>query len=191
MIGRVALVLTVVALLVSLLITLRLPHSAFAQDPEPTPVGQLGGRMPLPTAEGLPVGSLPLETPPPSPHPLVGTWLLTFAEPDQAPAQAAFEEDGLVLFNDAAGNRGAGAWMPRGPRSGVVAIAVRESNASDRPSQITILQGPIEVATSGDTATLVYSVEAADDVGSTAKRAGPFTATAQRVDGQMIVPTPG
>src|SRR4051794_22421418 len=113
MIGRIVLALTLSALLGSLL-SFGLPRPASAQDPWPTPVGQLGGPMPLPTAEGLLGGSLPQNTPVPSHHPLIGTWLLAFAERDQAPAQIVFGDDGFVLFTDAAGNRGAGVWIPRG-----------------------------------------------------------------------------
>jgi hypothetical protein len=190
MIGRVVLVLLVVALLMSLLITLGLPRPVAAQDPLPTPVGQLGGRMPLPTAEGLPVGSLPQDTPTPSGHPLIGAWLLTFAEPDQAPAQALFGDDGIVTVIDGVGNRGAGVWIPSGEQSGLLALVVREAASSGRPPRITVLQGPIDVSMSGDAATLVYTIETVAGAGATAERAGPFTAVGQRVDEQLIVPTP-
>jgi hypothetical protein len=181
MIGRVVLVLMVVALLSSL-ITNDLPRSVSAQDFLPTPVGQLGGRMPLPTAEGLLGGSLPQNTPTPSRHPLVGTWLLTFSQPDREPAQAEFGADGLVTFIDALGNRGAGVWMPSGQQSGVVAVVVREDDESGQPPQITMLQGPIDVETPGDVATLDYTVETVEGAGATAEPAGPFTAMGHRVD---------
>src|SRR5215213_11917501 len=105
MIGRIVLVLTLLALLASVLFAFGPPRSASAQDPWPTPVGQLGGPMPLPTAEGLLGGSLPENTPAPARHPLVGTWLLAFAERDQSPAQVVFGDDGFVLFTDAGGNQ--------------------------------------------------------------------------------------
>lgn len=190
MIGRFVLVLMVVALLVSVLIAFGLPSAASAQDPLPTPVGQLGGRMPLPTAESLLGGALPQNTPAPSGHPLVGAWLLTFPEPDQAAAQAVFGDDGLVTFVDAVGNRGAGVWMPNGQQSGVMAVVIRAVDASGRSPQITMLQGPIGVGTPGDTATLLYTVETVDGSGATPERAGPFTARGQRVDEQLVVPTP-
>jgi hypothetical protein len=192
MIGRSVLMLALVALLVSLLVALGLPRPVSAQDPMPTPVGQLGGPMPLPTAPGLLGGSLPQETPTPVPadHPLVGTWLLTFTERDQAPAQVVFGDDGVVLFTDAGGNQGAGVWIPRGEQSGVLAIAVREADAADHRRRITVLQGPIEVGTSGDVATLRYTLETVDGSGAPAVQAGPFTATARRVGGQGGVPTP-
>ena len=189
MTGRVVLVLMAVAFLLSLFIALELPRPVSAQDPQPTPAGQLGGRMPLPTAEGLPGGPLPQNTPAPSHHPLLGTWLLTFAEPDQAPAQAVFGDDGLVTFDDAVGNRGAGIWIPSGPQSGVMAVVVRETDASGRPSQITMLQGQIDVGTQGDSAMLVYTVEPVDGSEATQERAGPFTATGQRAGDQLIIPT--
>src|SRR5918995_609660 len=148
MIGRVVVVLMLVALLGSPL-AFGLARPVAAQDPVPTPVGQLGGPMPLPTAEGLLGCSLSQNTPEPSHHPLVGTWLLTFAEGDQTPARVEFGNDGFVLFTDAGGNRGAGVWIPRGERSGVLAVAVREADVSDRPRQITAVQGLIDVGTSG------------------------------------------
>ena len=182
MIGRLILVLMVVTLLVTVLFAFRLAGPVSAQDPLPTPEGRLGGRMPLPTAENPLGGALPQDTPAPSGHPLVGAWLLTFAEPDQAPAQAVFEDDGIATFVDAAGNRGAGAWMPSGQQSGVMAVVVRAVAASGQPAQITMLQGTIEVGTPGDAITLVYTVEAVDGAGATAERTGPFTARGQRVD---------
>ena len=184
MISRFVLLLTLGALLVSLLLALELPRPVVAQDPFPTPVGQLGGLVPLPTAEGHLAGSLPQNTPVPAHHPLVGTWLLTFAEGDLAPAQMEFGDDGFVLFTDAGGNRGAGVWVPRGEQSGVLSVAVRQADASDRPGQITALQGPIDVGSSGDVATLRYTIEIVDESGATAERAGPFTATGQRVAGE-------
>ena len=192
MIGRCGLALMVGALLVSLHIAFGMPRPMSAQDLFPTPEGRLGGRMPLPTAESLPGGSLPQDTPEPSGHPLVGAWLLTFAEPDRAPAQVVFGDDGIVSFIDADGNPGAGGWIPGGQQSGVLAIVVWEADASDRPQQITILQGPIEVGTSGDAATLSfkYTMETVDESGSTSTRTGPFTATGRRADEQLIVPTP-
>src|SRR5687767_4284161 len=54
MIGCPVLVLLTLALLVSVLVACGLPRPAAAQDLLPAPVGQLGGREPLPTAEGLP-----------------------------------------------------------------------------------------------------------------------------------------
>ena len=192
MIGRFGLALMVGALLVSLHIAFGMTRPLSAQDLFPTPEGRLGGRMPLPTAESLPAESLPEDTPAPSGHPLVGAWLLTFAEPDQAPAQVLFGDDGVVSFIDAHGNRGAGVWMSSGEQSGVLAVDIREVDEADRPSQITGLQGPIEVATQGDAATLdfTYTVERVDASGATSERAGPFTATGQRADAQLIVPTP-
>jgi hypothetical protein len=193
MIGRCGLALMVGAMLVSLHIAFGMPLTMFAQDLFPTPEGRLGGRMPLPTAESLPGGSLPQDTPAPSGHPLVGAWLLTFAEPDQAAIQAVFGDDGIVSLIDAAGNQGAGVWIPSGQQSGVLAIDVREADASGRPQEITILRGPIEVATSGDAVTLSfkYTVETVDESGAASEPAGPFTATGQRADEQLIVPTPG
>ena len=181
MIRLFVLVLMVVALLVSLLIAFGLPRSVAAQDPLPTPVGQLGGRMPLPTAEDQLRGSLPQNTPTPSGHPLVGAWLLTFVEPDQAPAQAVFGDDGIVTFVDAVGNRGAGVWVPSGQESGVMAVVVSAVDASGRPPQITMLQGSIDVGTPGDVATLLYTVETVDGSEVTSEKAGPFTARGQRV----------
>ena len=189
MIGRLVLVLMVVALLVSLLIAFGPRRPVSAQDPLPTPVGQLGGRMPLPTAEGLPAGSQPQNTPPPSGHSLVGAWLFTFAEPDRAPAQVVFGDDGIVTLIDAAGNRGAGVWTPNGPQGGVIAVVAQESDESGRSPQITMLQGRIDVGTPGDAITLVYTVEPVDGSRTSTETAGPFTATGQRVDHQLIVPT--
>ena len=193
MIGRFVIVLTAGLLLVSLFITFGLPRSVSAQDPFPTPEGRLGGGMPLPTAEGLPGGAPPQNTPAPSGHPLVGAWLLTFAEPDRAPAQVLLGDDGIVTFVDAGGNRGAGVWIPSGQQSGVLAVAVRVADASGRSPQLTMLQGSIEVGVPGDAATLRYMVETVDGsetTEATAERAGPFTARGQRVDEQLIVPTP-
>ena len=89
-------------------------------------------------------------------------------------------------------NRGAGVWVPSGQQSGVLAIVVREADESDRPPQITILRGPIEVGMSGDAVTLSfkYTVETVDESGAASEPAGPFTATGQRADEQLIVPTP-
>jgi hypothetical protein len=192
MIGRCGLALMVGALLVSLHIAFGMPRPMFAQDLFPTPEGRLGGRMPLPTAESLPGGSLPQDTPAPSGHPLGGAWLFTFAEPDRAPAQVMFGNDGLVSFIDADGNPGTGGWVPGGQQSGILAIVVWEADESNRPPQITILQGPIEVGMSGDAATLEfkYTIEMVDGSGSTSTRTGPFTATGRRADEQLIVPTP-
>ncbi len=192
MIGRLVFVLMIVALLMSLLIAFGLPRPVSAQDPLPTPEGRLGGGMPLPTAESLPGGSLPQDTPAPSGHALVGAWLLTFAEPDQAPAQALLGDDSMVTFIDADGNRGAGIWMPNGQQSGVLAIVVQGDDASDRPHEMTILRGPVEVETLGDAVTLSfdYTVETVDESGAASGPAGPFTATGQRATEQLIVPTP-
>jgi hypothetical protein len=192
MIGRLVLVLIGSVLLVSLAIAFGLPRAVSAQDPLPTPEGRLGGRMPLPTAENPLGGSLPENTPAPSGHPLVGAWLLTFPEPDRAPAQAIFGVDGLVTFIDVAGNRGAGVWMSSGPQSAVMAVVVRVVDASGREPPIMMLQGQIDVETPGDAASLVckYTVESVDGSETTSERAGPFTATGQRVDEQPIVPTP-
>src|SRR5215207_2468334 len=192
MTGRFSLGLIVGALLVSLLIAFGPTRPMVAQDLFPTPEGRLGGRMPLPTAESLPGGSLPQDTPEPSGHALVGAWLFTFAEPDRAPAQVMFGNDGLVSFIDADGNPGTGGWVPGGQQSGILAMVVREADELDRPPQITILQGPIEVGMSGDAATLdfKYTVETVDEAGATSERVGPFTATGRRADDQLIVPTP-
>jgi hypothetical protein len=188
MIGRFILVLTLVALLVSLVLSFGPPRPLAAQDLLPTPVGHLGGPMPLPTAPGLISGSLLQNTPVPAGHPLFGTWLLAF-ERDLAPAQVVFSEDGLVMFTDALGNRGSGAWIPGGELSGVLAVVVREVDESDRPQQITILQGRIDVDTSGDAATLAYTIETVEESGATANRSGPFTAAGQRVGAGVEVPT--
>jgi hypothetical protein len=145
--------------------------------------------MPLPTAEGRLGGSLPQNTPAPSGHPLVGAWLLTFTEPNRAPAQVVFGDDDLVTFIDATGNRGAGVWMPSGQQSGAVAVVVRVDDASRQIPQITMLQGSIEVGASGDGVTLVYTIETVDGSAATAQTAGPFTARGDRVDEQLIVPT--
>jgi len=189
MIGRFIIVLTFVALLVSLVLSFGPPRPLAAQDQLPTPVGHLGGPMPLPTAPGPISGSLLQNTPVPAGHPLVGTWLLAF-EGDLAPAQVVFSADGLVMFTDALGNRGAGAWIPSGELSGVLSVVVREADESDRPRQITILRGPIDVGASGDVATLTYTIETVDESGATAERTGPFTATVQRVGRGVGVPTP-
>ncbi len=192
MIGRVVLMLALVALLASVVLAVGLPRSVTAQDPMPTPVGQFGGPMPLPTAPGLPGGSLPQETPTPVPaqHPLVGTWLLILAEGDQAPAQIVLGDDGFVLFTDAVGTRGAGVWTPRGGQSGVLAVVVRAAEASDPPRPITLLQGPVEVGSSGDVMSLRYTIETVEGSGAAMERTGPFSATGQRVGEQMGLPTP-
>ena len=184
MIGRLVVVLMAVALLVSLFIAFGPPRSVSAQDPLPTPEGRLGGRMPLPTAENPLAGALPQNTPAPAGHPLAGAWLLTFAEPDRTPAQVVLGDDGLVTFTDAAGNRGAGVWMPSGQQSGILALVVPAVDGSGGPPQITMLQGRIEVGTPGDSATLLctYTVETVDGSETTAERAGPFTARGQRID---------
>jgi hypothetical protein len=193
MIRRFGLPLVAGALLVSLFIALGLSRPMSAQDLFPTPEGRLGGRMPLPTVEGVPAGSLPQETPTPEPpaHSLAGAWLLTFAEPDQAPAQAVLSDDGMVAFIDTAGNRGAGVWIPSGQQRGVLVIVVGEADPSARPHEMTILRGPIEVEPAGDAGTLsfTYLVETVDESGTTSEPAGPFTATGQRADEQLIVPT--
>jgi len=192
MIRRFGLSLVAGALLVSLSIPFGLPRPMSAQDLFPTPEGRLGGRMPLPTAEGVPIDSLPQNTPEPSGQPIAGAWLLTFAEPDQAPAQVVLGDDGMVSFIDVDGNRGAGVWVPGEQQSGVLAIVVGEADASDQPHQVTILRGPIQVETSGVAATLnfTYTVETIDDSGAASEPAGPFTATGQRVDEQLIFPPP-
>jgi hypothetical protein len=194
MIGRFGLALVAGALLVSLFIAFGLPRAMSAQDLFPTPEGRLGGRMPLPTAEGVPGGSLPQNTPEPSSDPLAGAWLLTFSEPDWAPAQAVLGDDGMVTYIDADGNRGAGVWLPSGQQSGVLAIAVRDADESDRPHEMTILRGPIEVETPGDASTLnlkfTYTMETVDESGAASEPAGPFIATGQRADEQLIVPAP-
>ena len=192
MTSRLGLALVAGALLASLFIVFGLLRPMAAQDLFPTPEGRLGGRMPLPTAEGLPSGSLPQNTPAPSGHSLAGAWLLTFAEPDKAPAQAVLGDDGMVTFIDADGNRGAGVWIPSGQQSGVLTVVVRAADASDRPPEMTILRGPIEVETPGDAATLnfTYTVETVDQSGAASEPAGPFTATGRPADEQLIVPTP-
>jgi hypothetical protein len=184
MIGRFVVVLIAVALLASLFVAFGLSRPVSAQDPLPTPEGRLGGRMPLPTAENPLGGALPQDTPAPAGHPLVGAWLLTFAEPDRAPAQVVLGDDGLVTVVDAAGNRGSGVWIPTGQQSGILALVVPAVDASRGSPQITMLQGRIEVGTQGDAASLLftYTVETVDGSETTAERAGPFTARGQRID---------
>jgi hypothetical protein len=184
MIGRFVVVLIAVALLASLFVAFGLSRPVSAQDPLPTPEGRLGGRMPLPTAENPLGGALPQDTPAPAGHPPVGAWLLTFAEPDRAPAQVVLGDDGLVTVVDAAGNRGAGVWIPTGQQSGILALVAPAVDGSGGSPQITMLQGRIEVGTPGDAATLLctYTVETVDGSETTAERAGPFTARGQRVD---------
>jgi hypothetical protein len=193
MASRLGLALVAGALLVSLFILFGPSRPMSAQDLFPTPEGRLGGRMPLPTAEGLPSGSLPQETPAPSGHLLAGAWLITFAEPDRAPAQAVLGDDGMVTFIDADGNRGAGVWTPSGQQTGILVIAVQGADASDRPHAVTILRGPIEVETLGDAVTLTfdYTLEAVDEAGAASEPDGPLTATGKRATEQLIVPTPG
>ena len=183
MIGRFVFALALVPLLVSLLFTFASPRRVAAQDPLPTPVGQLGGPMPLPTASGSLGGSLPQETPGPSGHPLVGTWLLTFTEGNQSPAQVEFEDDGFVFFTQTGGNRGAGVWIPRGNESGVLAVAVRAEDAANA-RLITMLQAQIDVGASGDVAAVRYTVEMVNGSGATTERVGPFTAVGERVRGE-------
>ena len=192
MTGRFGFALAASTLLVILFIVFGTSRLMSAQDLFPTPEGRLGGRMPLPTAESLPSGPLPRDTPAPSGHSVAGAWLLTFAGPDQAPAQALLGDDGMVTFIDADGNRGAGIWIPNGQQGGVLAIVVQGKDASDRPREMTILRGPIEVETLGDAVTLSfdYTVETVDESGAASEPAGPFTATGQRATEQLIVPTP-
>jgi hypothetical protein len=192
MTGRLGLALVAGALLVSLFIVFGPSRLMSAQDLFPTPEGRLGGRMPLPTAEILPSDSPPQDTPAASGHSLAGAWLLTFSEPDQAPAQAVLGDDGIVTFIDADGNRGAGVWMPNGQQGGVLVIVVHGADTPDRPHGVTILRGPIEVETSGDAVTLnfSYTVETVDESAAASEPAGPFTATGQRATEQLIVPTP-
>ena len=184
MTGRLGLALVAGALLGGLFILFGLARPMLAQDLFPTPEGRLGGRMPLPTAENPLAGALPQNTPAPAGHSLAGAWLLTFTEPDRAPAQVVLGDDGLVTFTDAAGNRGAGVWMPSGPQGGILVIVVPAVDGSGGPPQITMLQGRIEVGTPGDAATLLctYTVETVDGSETTAERAGPFTARGQRID---------
>jgi hypothetical protein len=190
MIGRTVFVLMALGLLVSGLGTWGLPRSVSAQDPLPTPEGRLGGRMPLPTAEGQFGGPLPQDTPTPSAHPLVGAWLLAFAEAERAPAQVVFGDDGIVAFLDTGGNEGAGVWQPHGEQSGILAVVVPAGTATREPGQITMLQGTIDVASPGDTATLFYMVETVNGSPDAPERAGPFTAMGQRLNGEPRVPTP-
>ena len=192
MTGRLGLALVAGALLVCLLIVFGPSRLMSAQDLFPTPEGRLGGRMPLPTAEILPSGSLPQNTPAAPDHSLAGAWLFTFSDPDQAPAQAVLGDDGIVTFIDADGNRGAGVWMPNGQQGGVLAIVLQGNDASDRPHGMTILRGAIQVETSGDAVTLNfdYTVETVDESAAASEPAGPFTATGQRATEQLIVPTP-
>jgi hypothetical protein len=192
MTGRLGLALVTGALLVSLFIVFGLAGPMSAQDLFPTPEGRLGGRMPLPTAEILPGGSLPQDTPAAPDHSLAGAWLFTFSEPDQAWAQAVLGDDGMVTFIDADGNRGAGVWMHSGQQDGVLVIVVQGADASDRLGEMTILRGAIVVETLGDAVTLNfdYRVETVDESGAASEPAGPFTATGQRATEQLIVPTP-
>jgi hypothetical protein len=181
MIARVVLMLTIGALLASLLGALRLPPPSAAQDLVPTPVGRLGGREPLPTAEGMPGAPLPSPTSAPAGHLLLGAWLLTFAEADRPAAELAIREDGLVEVIDGEGNRGAGVWMASGQRLGVLAVAIQTVDAAERSPRITLLQGTIAVGTRDDAATLDYTIVTVDASGAPAEPAGPFLATAQRV----------
>jgi hypothetical protein len=184
MIARFVFVSALVALLVTLFVTSTSPRHVSAQELLPTPVGQLGGRMPLPTAPAPLGGSLLQDTPEPSHHPLVGTWLLDFTEGDRTPAEVVFGDDGFVSFTDDAGNRGAGVWIPRGEQGGVLAVSVRAEDTSDQPRPITILHSQIDVSNSGDDATLRYTVETVDGSGAALERSGPFTAVGQRMRGE-------
>jgi hypothetical protein len=192
MTGRLGLALIAGALLVGLFILFGLARPMSAQDLFPTPEGRLGGRMPLPTAESLPGGPPPQNTPAPSGHPLAGAWLLTFTEPDQAPAQAVLGDDGMVTLIDADGNRGAGVWMPSGEQGGVLAVVVQGVGSSGGPHEMTILRGLVEVERLGNVVTLSfdYTVETIDGSGAASEPVGPFTAAGQRADEQLIVPTP-
>jgi hypothetical protein len=82
--------------------------------------------------------------------------------------------------------------MPSGQQSGVLVLVVRDSDASHRPHEMTILRGPIEVETPGDAPTLnfTYTMEAVDETGSASEPSGPFTATGQRANEQLIDPAP-
>jgi hypothetical protein len=51
-------------------------------------------------------------------------------------------------------------------------------------------EGTIDVRTPDDAATLVYTLETVDGAGATSEQAGPFPARGQRVDEQLIAPTP-
>ena len=84
---------------------------------------------------------------------------------------------GPALDTPRGAERGPGHRRPRG-------------HCADQPRPITLLQGPIEVGTTGDMATLRYTIETVEGSGAAAERTGPFTATGQRVGEQAGVPTP-
>jgi hypothetical protein len=102
-----------------------------------------------------------------------------------------FGDDGIVTLIDAAGNRGAGVWTPNGPQGGGIAVITQEAGESGRSPQIMMLHGRIDVGTPGDATSLVctYTVEPVDGSSASSETAGPFTATGQRVDHQLILPT--
>jgi hypothetical protein len=176
-----ALVLALVVLLAGLLGTSGLPSVA-AQDELPTPVGQLGGREPLPTAAGATTEPPPSQTPAPADHPLAGGWALTFPNEDRAPAHLVLAADRLAGFVDGDGARGAGAWAETGPRRGLLAVAIRVADAPAGEAGITVLQGTIALEPGDDVAMLEYTTAPVAGSGTPGGPAGPFRATGQRAD---------
>jgi hypothetical protein len=181
MIPRAVFLLALVVLLAGICDAWRLP-SATAQDVLPTPVGQLGGREPLPSAVGASIAPPTSPTPAPADHSLVGAWSLTFPDEDRAPARLVLATDRLVGFVDGGVARGSGAWAETGPARGVLAVAIRAMDAPARDSGITVLQGTIALGPGDDMATLEYTTSRIDESGTPAALAGPFRATGQRAD---------
>jgi hypothetical protein len=178
MLARLMLGLIALVLLGTLLGAVHRAPPTSAYEPLPTPVGQLGGREPLPTAVGMPTP--PSSVPPPASgdHRLVGAWSLVV--PEAAPARLVLSADGLAGFVDGAGHRGAGVWVPRGSQRGDVVVAVRSAGLSAE-SPITLLQGTILLGPGPDAVTLEYRTAPVAGPGTPAAPTGPFHATGRRV----------
>jgi hypothetical protein len=180
--ARAVLILTVVSLAAAVLAMAGPPIAA--QDTFPTPVGRLGGREPLSTAEAAAIAQPPQGTPTPVPadsaSPLAGTWLLDFGDEDRPPARLILGEDGTATFADADGNRGAGAWVASGAGRALLVVAIRETGPAGRERRLALLQGAMEVGAMADVATLDYTTSTMDDSGRAGEQGGPFAATALR-----------
>jgi hypothetical protein len=117
---------------------------------------------------------------PPTPHPLVGAWLLTPDVNDPSVPQnlAIFHDDGTFLETSAGQCCGIGVWEATGPNTAVLTI---QSFAPDASGGAGIIRANIVVDASGNTFTADFTLElvAADETSS--GEMGPGRAAGERI----------
>lgn len=176
-----------------------------AQQPLPTPKGQLGGPVPLMTQPVLPPTPLATSTPAPTPtpaatatatapattHPLIGAWLVTFPDqPSAAPVLLTFTGDGTVsgAVADAASSGFEGAWTATGGPTAAFTVVRLTTGANGSFAGLARLRGTITVAAGGDAWIGLVISETLDSSGKVTATSGPHPARAARISVAPMLP---